>query len=105
MSTAPIEFENLEWVEGGIGARYKECIQKDQKIRLIEFSYGFIEEDWCTKGHIGFVVDGSMKIDFSGNVVSYNKGDGLWIASGEADKHKVLIEKGGSVLLFLVESL
>jgi len=105
MSKGLIEFEELEWVQGATGARYKEYIQGDQKMRLVEFSYGFNEEDWCIKGHIGFVIKGSMKIDFSGNVVSYHSGDGLWIAEGEADKHKVLIGEGGSVLLFLVEPL
>ncbi|MBL4755385.1 MAG: hypothetical protein JKY52_17535 [Flavobacteriales bacterium] len=46
-----------------------------------------------------------MKIDFNGEVVSYQKGDGLWISEGNASKHKVLMEKGGRALLFLVETL
>jgi len=105
MSNLPIHFEELNWIPAATGIRYKEYIYNDQRMRLAEFSEGFVEEDWCTKGHVGLVVEGSMKIDFNGEVVSYQKGDGLWISEGNASKHKVLMEKGGRALLFLVETL
>ena len=105
MSNIPIHFQELKWVEAAIGLRYKEYIRRNQRIRLAEFSEGFVEEDWCTKGHVGCVLEGSMKIDFNGKLVCYHKGDGLWINEGDKDKHKVIIEEGGKVLLFLVEHL
>ena len=104
MSETLIEFEKLPWIEA-TGVRTKEYVRGDQKIRLVEFSEGFIEEDWCTKGHVGYVLEGSMDIDFNGEVISYTTGDALWIEEGEAEKHKVLIEAGGRVLLVLFEEV
>jgi len=100
-----IRFSSLEWITPATGARYKEYIQDGQKIRLVEFSEGFVEEDWCTKGHIGYVLEGAMKIDFNGEIANYSKGDALWIEEGDKDKHKVLIGRGERVHLFLVEAL
>ena len=100
-----IEFEKIDWEGPATGVRTKEIIQNNQKIRLVEFSEGFIEEDWCTKGHIGYVIEGSMRIDFNGKKVDYKQGDGLMIQEGEEQKHKVLINPGERVLLFLVEEV
>jgi len=44
-----------------------------------------------------------MTIDFDGSSSHYKKGDALWIESGEAEKHKVLIAKGKFVELILFE--
>ena len=98
-----IEFEKLDWIQAGSGAKYKEYVNGTQKIRLLEFIEGFVEEDWCIKGHVGYVVEGEMKIDFNGQIVNYSKGDGLWISAGTEQQHKVLIDQGGRVLLVLFE--
>ena len=68
-----------------------------------EFTDEFDEKDWCTKGHIGIVIEGSMNIEFEGRTVEYGKGDGLVIAGGDGSRHKARIAKGGRVVLFLVE--
>lgn len=103
MKDVLIQFNELEWKVQGKGVRTKEYLKGNQKIRIIEFSEGFVEEDWCTKGHIGYVLEGAMRIDFNGRIISYEKGDGLWIEQGEEQKHKVLIQAGESVQLLLFE--
>ena len=46
---------------------------KKTESRLLRFSDDFIEEEWCLKNHIGFVLNGEMKINFNGEIKSYRK--------------------------------
>jgi quercetin dioxygenase-like cupin family protein len=55
---------------------------------LAEFSREFVEADWCTKGHIGYVLEGQIEIDFDGEAIVFGPGDGLFIPAGEEHKHK-----------------
>ena len=98
-----IEFSAMPWDCPRQGHQQKVILREKQKLRLLRFSDDFVEEHWCTNGHIGFVVDGEMTIDFNGSSSHYKKGDALWIESGEAEKHKVLIAKGKFVELILFE--
>ena len=98
-----VNFEDMAWTRMAVGARAKIFIHEKQRIRLVEFSGGFIEPDWCTNGHTGYVLDGSFSIDYDGRVESYGKGDVLFISGGEKDKHKAIIPAGGRVQLLLVE--
>lgn len=100
-----IQFEALQWIIPAKGIRYKEYSTQRQRIRLAEFSEGFVEADWCTKGHTGFVLDGTFKINFSGKEVRFKTGDGLWIPKDELHKHKAILGKGEKVRLILFEEL
>jgi hypothetical protein len=83
-----IDFNDIEWQSTIAGARFKAHVANGRKIRLLEISSEFIEPAWCEKGHIGFVLDGSLEIDFLGQLVTYNAGDGLLIPSGPSTAHK-----------------
>lgn len=98
-----IEFQNIKWEKPKNGVEQKVYSDGIQRIRLLRFLDDFIEEEWCINGHIGYVLDGEMTIDFNGIIKSYKKGDGLWINAGEASKHKAIIQKGKQVELILFE--
>lgn len=98
-----IAFKNMPWEHAGIGVKQKVFQLKDQQIRLVRFEDNFIEKEWCTNGHVGFIVEGTMKIDFNGKIISYEKGDGLWIEKGAKHKHKAIIEEGKFVEIILFE--
>lgn len=98
-----ILFNQLPWEKPAIGVEQKVIIKKNKTIRLVRFYYNFIEKHWCIRGHIGYVLDGEMTIDFNGQKQIYKKGDGLWIESGEEHKHKASIAKGAFVELLLFE--
>jgi ethanolamine utilization protein EutQ (cupin superfamily) len=63
------------------------------------------EKDWCTKGHVGYVLEGRLAIGFSTNIVEFKAGDGLFILPGEDDKHKAKVRKGDKALLILFEEI
>ncbi len=81
-----IDFQSMNWENPAPGVRYKAFIRDNQKIRLVEFSERFAERDWCTKAHAGYVIEGSISIDFNGKMVNFKSGDGLFIPEGEANK-------------------
>lgn len=98
-----IQFSLIPWEVPRKGHYQKVIIRDQQKLRLLRFTEDFTEEHWCTNGHIGFVVEGEMTINFNGLFKHYKRGDGLWITSGEAEKHKVIIAKDNFVELILFE--
>jgi len=100
-----IDFKNIDWDNPALGVRYKSYIKGNQRIRLVEFSADFVEEDWCTKGHRGYVIQGSISIDFDGATIKFEAGDGLFITEGEGNKHKAKVAKGEKVLIILFEEV
>lgn len=98
-----IEFDKIPWTEPAKGIRSKAVVKGNQRIRLVEFSYGFIEPDWCRKGHAGYVLDGEFANDYSGTIERYKTGDVIFITQGENDKHKAILNKGEKVTLLLFE--
>jgi quercetin dioxygenase-like cupin family protein len=78
----------MEWETQADGVRFKAYEQDGRKLRLVEFTKEFVEPDWCTKGHIGYILEGQMEIDFDGDKEIFGPGDGLFIPAGEDHKHK-----------------
>ena len=99
-----IKFKQLAWEIPRQGVKQKIHSNGQSRLRLIQFDDTFVEEDWCSKGHVGYVVEGEMTINVNGAMNTYKKGDGLWLEQGESNQHKVIIEKGKRVELILFES-
>jgi quercetin dioxygenase-like cupin family protein len=86
-----IDFNSMPWETPAVGVRIKAYQQDGRKLRLVEFSKEFVEPDWCTKEHIAYILEGRCEIDFSGNVIEFAAGDGIFIPSGDAHKHKLKV--------------
>ncbi|NNM68880.1 MAG: phosrestin [Gallionella sp.] len=99
-----ILFDALDWQDGISGARFKVFRSDTKQLRLLEFTSEFAEPDWCEKGHIGFVIQGELEIDFHGSIVRYPQGSGIFIPAGSASAHKAR-STTPTVLLFLVEDI
>jgi quercetin dioxygenase-like cupin family protein len=98
-----VDFDKIEWISPAKGVRYKALVSGNQRLRLVEFSEGFVEPDWCLNGHAGYVLEGGFKTDFNGRLERFEQGDTIFIPRGEGDKHKVVMDKGEKVLLLLFE--
>ena len=104
MNDYRVDFQSLPWEWPAPGVRAKMVVLNKTKLRLVEFSDQFVEPEWCAKGHIGYVVDGEMEIEFSDSVARFAAGDGLFIPAGEAHRHRHYSTKH-RVCFFLVESI
>ncbi|MBN2019106.1 MAG: cupin domain-containing protein [Sedimentisphaerales bacterium] len=102
MEQCKIDFDLMPWENPAVGVRFKAYEQGGRKLRLAEFGREFVETDWCTKGHIGYVLKGQMVIDFNGKTVEFNPGDGIFIPAGEEHRHKAKVLTK-SVKVILVE--
>lgn len=104
MTDYKVDFRSLSWESPMEGVRFKACEYDGRRLRFVEFTKEFVEPDWRTKGHIGFVLDGEMEIDFDGEIIHFGPGDGLFIPVGEDNKHMAKILTN-AVKLILMEDL
>jgi len=100
MKQYKIDFESMEWEVPVDGVKFKAYEQDGKKLRLVEFAKEFVEPDWCTKAHIGYILEGKIEIDFDGKVITFAPGDGIFIPAGPEHKHKgrVLTDKVKAIL-------
>lgn len=87
MAAFKVDFDALEW-QLLPGARVKVHRDGSKQLRLVEVTSEFIEPNWCEKGHVGFVVSGTLEIDFRGRVIQYPEGSGICIPPGSSTGHK-----------------
>ena len=87
MQQYKVAFDSLPWSSPAPGARFKVHREGERQIRLVEFTDEFVEPDWCRKGHVGYVVEGQLEVDFDGNKIVFDPGDGIFIPPGEEHKH------------------
>ena len=101
MNKTRIDFAQIPWEEQGAGVRSKAFVRDGRKLRLVEFTSDFRERDWCTKAHAGYVLEGEMEIAFDDGVEKFAHGDGIFIAGGRSERHKLKVtgERARLVLL------
>ena len=104
MNDPRIDFESAEWRPMANGARHKVAERAGKRVRLVEFTSEFVERDWCSKGHAGYVLSGELEIVLENRVVRLGPGDGLVLGSGGSEKHKASVI-GSSATLLLVEDV
>jgi quercetin dioxygenase-like cupin family protein len=102
MEKYKVDFKTMPWDTPAVGVRFKVHEQDGRKLRLAEFTKEFVENDWCAKGHIGYVLEGQMEIDFDGKVIMFGPGDGIFIPAGDKHKAKVLTD---ALKVILVEDV
>lgn len=100
-----ILFKQIPWEVTRPGLKEKVVEHEGHRLRLLHFNEEFKELDWCRNGHIGYVINGSMDVDFGDCRMTYGAGEGIWIEAGEEEKHKVLIAPGQEVEMILFEPL
>ena len=80
--------------------RAKVKIFQDKQLRLVEFGANFVEPDWCTRGHAGYVLEGEIQIEFDDTISTFRAGEGLNIQAGTRHRHYKTL---ATSVLFLVE--
>lgn len=97
------EFAAIPWESPAQNVRFKAITKNGVQLRLLELSRGFVEPDWCTKKHIGYVLSGELVIELPEGPVRIREGEGLVLA-GPSAKHKAS-PVTETVSLFLVEDV
>ncbi len=97
-----VDLESMPWQSPAPGVRFKAWERNGSRLRLAEFTREFVEADWCVKGHIGYVLEGVIEVDFHARQEVFVAGDGLFIPPGNEHGHKARAITN-SVTLVLVE--
>ena len=73
----------------------------DIRVRLVDYSPGYLSDHWCEKGHILFCVDGQLDTELAdGRTFTLMPGMSYQVADG-ADAHRSRTDKGAR--LFIVD--
>ena len=91
MARCRVDLAAMEWQQPAKAVRSRCYREGGRQLRLVEFGEGFIEADWCLKGHIGYVLEGRAELELEDETVSFGPGDGIFIPAGEGHKHKLTV--------------
>jgi quercetin dioxygenase-like cupin family protein len=104
-----VPFETVDWSavekerhDGETGVSYWKVRQfGDIRVRIVEYSVGYLADHWCEKGHIIFCLDGEMTTELKdGRTFDLKKGMSYQVEDGEYP-HRSWTEKGAT--LFIVD--
>ena len=85
---------------GEVGTAYWQTIQFDGlRVRLVEYSGGYLADHWCEKGHIVHCLEGEFVSELStGEKTKLVKGE-TYIVSDELSSHRSASEHGVKLLI------
>ncbi len=102
-----IPFQTIDWSaiektehNGESGTSYWQTIQfPGLRIRLVEYSKGYLADHWCEKGHIVHCLEGEFVSELkSGELVKLEKG-GTYVVSDNLSSHRSVTENGVKLLI------
>ena len=56
------------------GARHKVVGRGGKRLRLVELTPAFVDPEWCLKGHIRYVMEGILEIEFDSRIERVSAG-------------------------------
>jgi quercetin dioxygenase-like cupin family protein len=97
------EFDKIPWQSPMKGIKHKYFDQNGIRLRLVEYSKD-MPAHWCEKGHLGYLIEGKMEMEFENSKEIYSAGDGIFLPNGSEHKHKGIL-LSDKALVFFVENL
>jgi hypothetical protein len=108
MTTSAIPFQVIDWEKipnieypGKSGSAYWRTLHlSGLRMRMVEYSAGYLADHWCTKGHIVHCLEGNFTSELNnGAVFEMNKGM-TYIVSDNMSSHRSF-SRGGVTLLII----
>ena len=80
---------------------FKEILIEDKRFQIVEYEKDASHPDWCTTGHIGFVIEGEIMYELEKGELRVQKGKGFFLPPGTRHRgHNVF---PGVTRFFLVD--
>jgi quercetin dioxygenase-like cupin family protein len=99
---AAINWETVAPIEhrGVVGAFHERAIETGNvRVRMVEYSPGYIADHWCSRGHIFLVLAGETVVELEdGRTFPLNAGMSFQVADGFG-AHRVTSEKGAKTFI------
>ena len=102
-----IPFQTIDWTtiekveyKGETGLAYWQTVQfEGLRIRLVEYSSGYLADHWCQKGHVVHCLEGEFISELStGEKIKLNEGE-TYIVSDELSSHRSVTAGGVKLLI------
>ncbi|MFZ6643490.1 DHCW motif cupin fold protein [Undibacterium sp. TC4M20W] len=82
-------------------AYWRTCKFGDIRVRMVEYTAGYLADHWCSKGHILLCLEGEMQTELDdGRVLTLKAGMSYQVADG-AEAHRSSTASGAK--LFIVD--
>lgn len=103
----PIPFQSIDWSlipktehPGESGTAHWQTLQLPSlRIRIVEYSPGYIADHWCQKGHLVHCLEGAFVSEMEdGERFTLSKGMS-YIVSDELSSHRSVTEEGVKLLI------
>jgi len=107
MSEQNISFQVIDWdtiskteYKGATGISFWQTLQlPGLRIRIVEYSAGYLADHWCKKGHIVHCLKGEVTTEHeSGEKFLLNEGM-TYVVSDELSSHRSISENGVKLLI------
>jgi quercetin dioxygenase-like cupin family protein len=98
MAFARLPFAALPWTTGAHPLERKKAAAHGAT--LLEFAPGFADPSWCERGHIGFVISGTVRLELETGVETLAAGEGFATEPGTG--HRASNPGTEPVRLFIV---
>jgi len=107
MNNLNFPFQTIDWAnvpktehQGETGIAYWQTIQlPGLRIRIVEYSNGYLADHWCTKGHIVHCLEGeflSELIDGSKSILTKGM---TYVVSDDLSSHRSIAKNGVKLLI------
>lgn len=102
-----IPFQHIDWSliertehQGERGVAYWQTIEfNGLRVRLVEYSPGYLADHWCEKGHIVHCMEGSFISELStGEQITLSRNDS-YVVSDNLSSHRSRSEHGVKLLI------
>lgn len=102
-----IDFQAIDWDlvpktehKGETGKAYWQTLEfNGLRVRMVEYTEGYLADHWCSKGHIVHCLEGEFVSELeNGELVTLSKGMS-YIVSDELSKHKSSTKQGVKLLI------
>ena len=109
MKIDPFSFQTLDWSsilkekhKGETGVAYWQTqLVNDIRVRMVEYSAGYMADHWCSKGHILLCIEGEMDTELEdGRIFKLSKGMCYFVGDNN-EAHRSSTETGCK--LFIVD--
>ncbi len=107
MNNKNIPFQTIDWSKikktehtGETGVAYWQTVEfPGLRIRLVEYSPGYVADHWCEKGHLVYCIEGSVVNELQEGKKSLLTQGHSYIVSDELSSHRSVTENGVKLLI------
>ena len=104
-----VSFGTTDWAQvpivehaGEVGtARWRTCTFGEVRVRMVEYTAGYVADHWCSKGHILLVLEGELVTELdNGQTFTVPAGSSYQVAD-QQEAHRSRAPRGAK--LFVVD--